>query len=271
MKPADSTYYGMSMHVNYTLQGITFHLRNWGQERLLIVATIWCLYLFQWLAKLWPEGPFLKAGRLTLAAILRMKCNVNCSGVSSRILVGLSESVWLFSLPSYILDMSLQLLATLWVVSGLFLAQLSRFLTSHLLWYPLKGKNRSASPLACFSCSEVSQSLGETWFTPCAMGQCSPLGNVALGCRENVACFGHFPPSFPARRKLGADASKFCLWKFFFFSVHTPGNPHSEPLGTSGVVQERANQGKASALNHWTFPWPLWNSALWACVYSHHT
>lgn len=55
----------------------------------------------------------MKAERLTLAAILRMKYNVNCSGVSSRILMGLSESVLLFSLLSYMLDMSLQLLATL--------------------------------------------------------------------------------------------------------------------------------------------------------------
>lgn len=52
------------------------------------------------MAKLWPEGPFMKVGRLTLAAILRIKCNLNCNDVSSGILMGLSESVLLFSLPS---------------------------------------------------------------------------------------------------------------------------------------------------------------------------
>lgn len=55
----------------------------------------------------------MKVGRLILAAILRIKCNLNCNGVSSRILMGLSESVLLFSLPSYTLDLCLQMLATL--------------------------------------------------------------------------------------------------------------------------------------------------------------
>lgn len=94
----------------------------------------------------------MKAERLTLAAILRMKYNVNCSGVSSRILIGLSESVLLFSLLSYMLDMSLQLLATLWVVSGLSLAQLSRFPTSHLLMMPIK-RVRTALPLLLLALS----------------------------------------------------------------------------------------------------------------------
>lgn len=93
-------------------QGITSHFRNRGQERLLIVATFWCLSLFQRMAKLWPEGPFMKVGRLTLIAILRIKCNLNCNGISSRILMGcLSHLV--FSLPSYTLDPFLQMLATL--------------------------------------------------------------------------------------------------------------------------------------------------------------
>lgn len=235
VKPAVSVYYGMSMPVNYTPQGITFHLTNGGQERLLIVATFWCLSLFQWMAKLWPEGPFMKVGRLILAAILRMKCNLNCNSVSSRILMGLSESVLLFSLPSYTLDLFLQMLATLWAVSGLFLAQLSHFPTSHLPWCPLKGKNRSATSIACFTCSEVSQSLVETRATR----QCSPPGDVALGCRESAAYPGHFPSSFPAGRKPSADPGEFCLHrKVSFFSVHAPGNPCSEALGTRGAVQE---------------------------------
>ena len=267
MKPAVSVYYGMSVLVNYTPQGVTFHLRNGGQERFLIVATFWCLSLLHWMAKLWPEGASMKAGRLILTAILRIKCNLNRNSVSNRILMGLSASILLLSLPSYTLDTFLQMLATLWAVSGLFLAQLSHFPTSHLLWCPLKGKNSSASSITCFTCSEVPQSLGETWFIPCAAtGQCSPLGDVALGCRESVACSGHFSPSLPAGRKLSADLGKFCLhWKASFFSVHAPGNPCSEPLGTRGAIEEGANQGKASALNHWTCPRPLWNS-MFVCV-----
>lgn len=61
----------------------------------------------------------MKVGRLILTAILRIKCNLNCNGVSSRILMGLSESVLLFSLPSYTLDPCLQMLATLLVFSWL--------------------------------------------------------------------------------------------------------------------------------------------------------
>lgn len=55
----------------------------------------------------------MKVGRLTLISILRIKCNLNCSGVSSRILMGVCESVLLFYLPSYTLDTSIQMLATL--------------------------------------------------------------------------------------------------------------------------------------------------------------
>lgn len=52
------------------------------------------------MAKLWPEGPFMKVGRPVFAAILRTKCNLTSNGVSSRILMELSESVSLFSLPA---------------------------------------------------------------------------------------------------------------------------------------------------------------------------
>lgn len=63
------------------------------------MATIWCLFLFQGMAKLCPEGPFMKVGRL-FTAILRTKCNLTSNGVCSRILMELSESVSLFSLPA---------------------------------------------------------------------------------------------------------------------------------------------------------------------------
>lgn len=68
------------------------------------------------------SGPFVKAGRLTLNAILRIKCYLSHNYVSSRILTGILESVLLFSLPSYPLNALLQMLAMLWAVSGLFLA-----------------------------------------------------------------------------------------------------------------------------------------------------
>lgn len=191
----------------------------------------------------------MKVGRLILTAVLRIKCNLNCNGVLSRILMGLSESVLLFSLPSYTLDLFLQTLATLRAAAGLFLAQLSRFPTSHLLWCLLKGKNRSASSIACFTCSEAPQSLG---FTPYATGQCSPLGDVALGCS------GHFLPRLPVGRKPSLiQASSASAGKSLFLCMSQAGNPWSEPLDARGAVQEGAKQGKASALNHWTCPQPF--------------
>ena len=43
------------------------------------------------------------------------------------------------------------------------------------------------------------------------------------------------PYSLPAGTKPSAKPGKFCLCvKVSFFSVHTPGNPCSEPLGTGG-------------------------------------
>lgn len=66
-----------------------------------------CLSLFQWMAK-----SFVKAGRLTLIAILRIKCYLSHNYVSSRTLTGMLESV-LFSLPSYPVNAFLQMLAML--------------------------------------------------------------------------------------------------------------------------------------------------------------
>lgn len=184
----------MLVLVNYTPQATTFYCRNWGQERLLIVATIWCLFLFQWMAKLWPEGPFMKVGRLVFTSILRTKCNLTSSGILSRILMELSESVSQFSLPAAH--------SALLTGAGNPLSSFCSFL-------------KRQEPLclfhACFTCSEVSQYLGKPWFILCASGQCSPLGKVALGCRESVACPGHFLPDLSAGRKMSADLGKFCF------------------------------------------------------------
>lgn len=146
--------------MSHTLQGLTFHLSTWGQERLLTAAASGCLCLSQWMAKLWPEGPFMKAGRLTLTTILRKECNLNHNYASSRVSMGMPESVLLFSLPSYPPDVFLQMLAMLWAASGLFLAQLCCFPTSHLVWCPLEGKNCFISSVISFAWSEVPQSLG---------------------------------------------------------------------------------------------------------------
>lgn len=201
--------HGVPVLVNYTPQGITFHCRNWGQERLLIVATVWCLFLFQWMAKLWPEGSFMKVGRLVFTAILRTKCNLTGSGVSSRILWSyLSQSHYFLS--QLHTQQFLQVQGTLWAVSVFFLAQPSCLPTSWLLWYPLKGKNHSASSIACSAWSEVSEHLGKPWFILRATGQSSPLGKGALGCRESVACPGHFLLNLSAGRKMSTDLGRFC-------------------------------------------------------------
>lgn len=155
------------------------------------MEAFWCVSLLQWTDKLWLEGPFMKG-----VAIWRIKCNPNCNDDSSRILRSCLSQVSLFSLLSYVLIPISQMLATLWVVPGLFLAQLSCFPTSHILWCLLKGKNHSASFITCFTCSELSQSLGETSFIPCTTGQRSPLGGVVLGCKDSVARSGHFPSGF---------------------------------------------------------------------------
>lgn len=149
MKPAVSVHLSTLVFVNYTPQGITLHCRNWGQEGLLIVATVWCLFLFQWMAKLWPEGAFMKVGRLVFTAILRTKCNLTRNGVSSRILMELSESDSLFSLPA---AHSAVLTGAGNPLSSLCFFLSSAQLSSHQLLtvMPLKGKNCSAFSIACF-------------------------------------------------------------------------------------------------------------------------
>lgn len=145
----------------------------------------------------------------------------------------LSESVSLFSLPaahSAVLTEAGNPLSSF----CFFLVQFSCLPTSCLVWYPLKGKNCSAYSIACFIWSEVSQYLGKPWFILRATGQCSPLGQVALGCRESVACPGNFLLNLSAGRKMSTDLGEFCLsWKVSFFSVHAPGIPAvSVPVGS---------------------------------------
>lgn len=137
---------------------------------------------------------------------------------------------------------------------------------------PLKGKNRSASSIARFTCSEVPQCLGGTRFIPCATGQRSLLGDIALGCRESVACSGHFPSSLPAGRKPSADRNKFCLcWKVSFFSVHAQGIPALSLWAQGELYRREQSRLKhlPSTTEHARGPSEI--VCLCACVYSNHT
>lgn len=262
MKSAVSVYYGMPVLLNYALQGITFHLRNQGQERLFIVATFWCLSLFQRMAKLWPEGPFIRVRRLTLTAILRIKCNLNCKSVSTRMLIGQSESVLLFSLPSYIFDAFLQMLATPWVVSGLFLAQLSHFPSSHLLWSPIKGKNHSASSITCFTCLEVPRSLGETWciYTACHWAVL-PSGGCCAGMQGECSMLQSLPIQSSSREVAERWARQALpLPESLSLLCACPREYHALSLWAQGELYRREQTRATICLQPLNMPWPLWNN-----------